>query len=136
LTEIRDLIKQNGEKRTVIFSSHILQEVEAVCSRVIIINKGEIVADFPETNGINDFRTNEFHFQVEFLYPINSEKWNEFPQISSIETNDNQRFDLTSKRDIRSEIFDFAVKNSNKIMMMKPLEKGMEEVFRELTTII
>ncbi|NLO71116.1 MAG: ATP-binding cassette domain-containing protein [Porphyromonadaceae bacterium] len=130
LVEIRNLIKEIGKNRTVLFSTHIMQEIEAVCNRVIIINKGEIVADYPDVKQLANFVGNEFQIEVEFS------DWVEnipMKSIKSIETVDNKSFRITSGKDIRNEIFDFAVASDNKILAMRLLERKIEEVFRELT---
>lgn len=133
LVEIRNLIKEVGKNRTVLFSTHIMQEIEAVCNRVIIINKGEIVADYPDVKQLSNFREKECHLEVEFLYPVEKKIFKTIKSVKSIETKDNKIFSLTAEKDIRQEIFDLAVSKNNKILVVKPLERKMEEVFRELT---
>ena len=133
LVEIRNLIKEIGKNRTVLFSTHILQEIEAVCNRVIIINKGEIVADYTDVNQISLFAENDYHLDVEFLEPFSETELKLTDGIKSVETSDNKSFRIIAKNDIREKIFDMAVKSGNKILMIKPMEKKMEEVFRELT---
>jgi ABC-2 type transport system ATP-binding protein len=130
LVEIRNLIREIGKNRTVLFSTHIMQEIEAVCNRVIIINQGEIVADYPDVKQIAHFAENEFQLEVEFLNPV--EKIS-VKSITSVETLDNKTFILSATHDIRHELFDFAVVTNNKILMLRPLERKIEEVFRELT---
>lgn len=130
LVEIRNLIREIGKNRTVLFSTHIMQEIEAVCNRVIIINKGEIVADYPDVKQIASFTENDFHFEVEFLNPVENLP---MKSIKSVETQDKKTFVLSAKEDIRQELFDFAVATNNKILTMRALERKMEEIFRELT---
>ncbi|MFV0471076.1 MAG: ATP-binding cassette domain-containing protein [Paludibacteraceae bacterium] len=133
LVEIRNLIKEVGKNRTVLFSTHIMQEIEAVCNRVIIINKGKIAADYPDVKQISTFKENEFQLEVEFLHLLEKEILQTIKPITAIETDDSKRFILTSTDDIRSEIFDIAVTTGNKILKLNPLSKKMEELFRELT---
>ena len=133
LVEIRNLIKEIGKNRTVLFSTHILQEIEAVCNRVIIINNGEIVADYTDVNQISLFAENDYHLDVEFLEPFSETELKLTDGIKSLETSDNKSFRIVAENDIRERIFDMAVKSGNKILMIKPMEKKMEEVFRELT---
>lgn len=133
LVEIRNLIKEIGKNRTVLFSTHIMQEIEAVCNRVIIISKGEIVADYADVKEISNFGKNEFHLEVEFSNKLEKVALKSIKSIKNIETTDFKYFTLTSGKDIRSDIFDLAVKTNNKILTLKPLAKRMEEVFRELT---
>lgn len=130
LIEIRSLIKEVGKDRAVLFSTHIMQEVEAVCSRVAIINKGEIVADFADVNRISQSNSGEFSLEVRFTSPVAS-MGNK--HILSASTTDNLHFTLTCDKDIRSEIFDFAVETNNKIVTLRILDRKMEELFRELT---
>ncbi len=130
LIEIRSLIKEVGKDRAVLFSTHIMQEVEAVCSRVAIINKGEIVADFADVNRISQSNSGEFSLEVRFTSPVASM---ENKHILSASTTNNLHFTLTCDKDIRSEIFDFAVETNNKIVTLRILDRKMEELFRELT---
>ena len=133
LVEIRNLIKEIGKNRTVLFSTHILQEIEAVCNRVIIINKGEIVADYTDVNQISRYAGNYYQLEVEFLKPLSEEDLKFSAGMHSVETTDSKTFRIIADTDIREKLFDLAVKSGNKILMMKPMEKKMEEVFRELT---
>jgi ABC-2 type transport system ATP-binding protein len=108
-----------------------MQEIEAVCNRVIIINKGEIVADYPDVKQIANFAGNDYHIEVEFLNPVENLP---LKSIKSAETLDKKLYRISAVKDIRQEIFDFAVANNKKILMMRMQERKMEEVFRELTT--
>ena len=130
LVEIRNLIKEIGKDRTVLFSTHIMQEIEAVCNRAIIINKGEIVADYPDVKQIANFAGDDYHIEVEFLNPVENLP---MKSIKSAETSDKKSFMISAEKDVRQEIFDFAVAKNNKILLMKMQERKMEEVFRELT---
>lgn len=130
LVEIRNLIKEIGNYHTVLLSTHIMQEIEAVCNRVIIINKGEIVADYPDVKQITNFAGNDFVIEVEFLNPVENLP---IKSIKSVETSDEKLYWISAEKDIRQEIFDFAVAKNNKILLMKMQERKMEEVFRELT---
>ena len=133
LVEIRNLIKEIGKNRTVLFSTHILQEIEAVCNRVIIINKGEIVADYTDVNQISRYAGNYYQLEVEFLKPLSEEDLKFSAGMHSVETTDSKTFRIIADTDIREKLFDLAVKSGNKILMMKPMEKKMEEIFSELT---
>ncbi|NLI72592.1 MAG: ATP-binding cassette domain-containing protein [Bacteroidales bacterium] len=130
LVEIRNLIKEIGKNRTVLFSTHIMQEIEATCNRMIIINKGEIVADYPDVKKLANFMENEFYVEVEFLNKVENLP---IKSMKSVKTTDNKIFRITAESDIRQELFDFAITTENKILMIKPLERKIEEVFRELT---
>jgi len=130
LEEIRSLIRELGKDRTVLFSTHIMQEIKAICNRVLIINKGEIVADYPDISKINLFDENNLMFEVEFL---NEAEISGIENISSVSAKGNNTYTILANKDVRGDIFDFAVKTKNKILMIKPVERTMEEVFWSLT---
>ena len=130
LEEIRNLIRELGKDRTVILSTHIMQEIKAICNRVIIINKGEIVADYPDISKISQFGENNLLFEVEFL---NVAEITGIEGINAISAKNKNTYTVSASRDIRAELFDFAVKSGNKILTMKTVERSMEEVFRSLT---
>jgi len=130
LEEIRNLIRELGKDRTVIFSTHIMQEIKAICNRVIIINKGEIVADYSDISKINLFDENNLQFEVEFL---NIAEITGIEGINAVSAKGKNTYTILASRDIRADIFDFAVKSENKILTMKTVERSMEEVFRSLT---
>lgn len=133
LEEIRSLIRETGKNKTVLLSTHIMQEIRAICNRVIVINKGEIVADYSDLSKIGAFDENRFLFEVEFLNDISSKELKKIDDISAINILNDKHFTIISTSDIRSAVFDFAVKTNNTILMIKPIERSMEEVFRELT---
>jgi ABC-2 type transport system ATP-binding protein len=130
LVEIRNLIRELGQDRTVLLSTHIMQEIKAICNRVLIISKGEIVADYPDISKINLFDDNQLLFEVEFL---NETEISEIENINSVSNKGNKIFSILATKDIRADIFDFAVKTNNKILMIRLVERSMEEVFRNLT---
>ena len=130
LEEIRTLIRELGKDRTVMLSTHIMQEIKAICNRVLIINKGEIVADYPDISQISHFDENNLQFEVEFL---NETDMSGLENISSITSKGNNVYTILASKDIRANIFDFAVKTNNKILMLRTVERSMEEVFRNLT---
>lgn len=132
LVEIRSLIKQVGKDKIVLFSTHIMQEVEAVCDRVILINKGEIVADKP----LDDFKNNNEQFiEVEFDFKVEQQF---FKKIKNLKSTQNV-FDNTwilhfeSEIDMRPNVFDFANKNGLKILSLTLKNKNLERLFQELT---
>ena len=130
LEEIRNLIRELGKDRTVILSTHIMQEIKAICNRVIIISKGEIVADYPDISKISQLDENNLQFEVEFLNPA---EITGIDGLNAVSAKDKNTYTILASRDIRAEIFDFAVKSGNKILTMKAVERSMEEVFRSLT---
>lgn len=132
LVEIRELIKSVGQEKTVFLSTHIMQEVEAMCDRVIIINKGEVVAD-KNLNEIAD-QTNQI-IEVEFDYRVEEAfllKLNAIQEVKNIHGFVyHLRFDTTI--DMRPVVFDFAHDNELKILQLSRKNKGLESMFRELT---
>jgi len=133
LEEIRSLIREIGKDKTVLLSTHIMQEIKAICTRVIIINKGEIVADYSDLSKIRAFDENSFHFEVEFSNEISQKELEKINEVSAVYRLNEKHFTIISTSDTRSAVFDFAVKTNNKILMIKPIERSMEDVFRSLT---
>lgn len=133
LEEIRSLIREIGTDKTVLLSTHIMQEIKAICTRVIVINKGEIVADYSDLSKIRAFDENSFHLEVEFLNEVGRTELEQINDVSIINPLNDKQFVLIASSDIRSAVFDFAVKTNNKILMIKEVERSMEEVFRNLT---
>ena len=132
LVEIRGLIKELGKEKTVLLSTHIMQEVEAVCDRVIIINKGEIVADKP----LKELKTsNEQVIKVTFDYKLEEQFIKRLPNIVSFKNTVENNWILIfdSKEDMRPVIFDFAQENGLKILGLNTENKDLESLFRELT---
>lgn len=130
LEEIRNLIRELGKDRTVLLSTHIMQEIKAICNRVLIINKGVIVADYPDISQISQFDENNMQFEVEFL---NDADITLLPNISSVTQSGDKRYSVLATKDIRADIFDYAVATNNKILTLTTVERSMEEVFRNLT---
>jgi ABC-2 type transport system ATP-binding protein len=133
LEEIRSLIREIGKDKTVLLSTHIMQEIKAICNRVIVINKGNIVADYSDLSKIKAFSEDSLHFEVEFAEAVQSEKLEELEYITGVEAISDKHFTLIASTDIRADIFDFATKTNNKILTIKAVERSMEEVFRSLT---
>jgi ABC-2 type transport system ATP-binding protein len=133
LEEIRNLIREIGKDKTVLLSTHIMQEIKAICNRVIVINKGEIAADYSDLSKINAFDENSFHFEVEFAKEVKLKELENLGNITAVNTISETHFSLIASADIRGIIFDFAVKTNNKILTINTIERKMEDVFRELT---
>ena len=133
LEEIRNLIREVGKDKTVLLSTHIMQEIKAICNRVIVINKGEIVADYSDLSKISAFDENSFHLEVEFSEVVQPKSIEQLKNITGVTTISDTHFALIASADVRCDIFDFAVKTKNKILIMKTVERSMEEVFRNLT---
>jgi len=134
LQEIRNLIVNIGKQKTVILSTHIMQEVEAVCDRVIIINKGKIVAD-KSTKDMKSMETNITVITVEFDKEPNKEALKKIAGVDSLEILNNKTFKLhvSTNTDIRPDVFRFAVEHSLAVLTIQKEEKKLEDVFKNLT---
>lgn len=134
LVEIRRLIKELGEEKTVIFSTHIMQEVQALCDRVVIINKGEIVAN-DNIEKLQQRASGELVTTVEFAQKILQKELEKIKQIKQIKSLGNGRWQLISEpnQDIRKEVFDFAVANELTLLELKKESFSVEDIFQELT---
>jgi len=133
LVEIRNLIKTIGKEKTVFLSTHIMQEVEAMCDRVIIINKGEIVADKKLKalrEGKDQIVVVEFDYRVEDAFLKN------LPKVKSVVNTHDFIYEITfaSQHDMRSHVFDFAHDNELKILQLNQKNASLESLFRELTS--
>ena len=133
LEEIRSLIREIGKDKTVLLSTHIMQEIKAICNRVIVINKGVIVADYSDLSKIKDFAEDSFHFEVEFSNAVSIKELDKINHISVVSKISDTHFTIIATADVRGDIYDFAVQTNNKILMIKPIERSMEEVFKSLT---
>ncbi|MBI2271700.1 MAG: gliding motility-associated ABC transporter ATP-binding subunit GldA [Bacteroidetes bacterium] len=135
LAEIRSLIKEVGREKTVMLSTHIMQEVEAICDRVIIINKGEIVAD-DKTENIQKTKGNKQIITVEFDKETSADSLKTVPGITSAKNIREQTWQLIadSEKDVRPEIFQYAVQNNLSVLTLQKEEQRLEDVFKELTT--
>lgn len=132
LVEIRQLIKNIGKDKTVFLSTHIMQEVEAICDRVIIINKGNIVADAKLTDLKGN--TNQI-IEVEFDLRIEVQLLSKLPNLVSCVNTFDFIWELTfdTNVDMRAKIFDFAHENELKILQLNLKNKNLENIFRDLT---
>lgn len=132
LVEIRELIKSIGKEKTVFLSTHIMQEVEAMCDRVIIINKGEIVTD-KYLDEIAD--ETEQIIEVEFDYRVEEAFLLKLPNVSDVKNLHGFYYQITfdTPTDMRSVVFDFAHDNKLKILQLSRKNKNLESLFRELT---
>ncbi|MEL6974764.1 MAG: gliding motility-associated ABC transporter ATP-binding subunit GldA [Bacteroidota bacterium] len=132
LVDIRKLIQTLGKEKTILFSTHILKEVEAVCDRVIIINKGKLVAD----QNIGDLQSAQDQIiEVEFDEKVDRKVLDKIPEIKSVSAVGENAFVLTFLRDKdhRSTIFDFSQNNGLKILQLNRKNQNLENVFAELT---
>ena len=133
LVEIRELIKELGKEKTVLFSTHIMQEVEAVCDRVIIIKKGKILVD----KKLSELKeNNQQTIEVTFDYKIEEQFIQRLPNVVSYKNNYDNTWYITfeSEEDMRPKIFDFAQENGLKILGLNTKNKNLETLFREVTS--
>ena len=133
IIEVRNLIKEIGKEKTVMLSTHIMQEVSAICKRVIIINKGEIVADDKESVIVSSSSGSGFSVFVEFNQPQDTDTLKKIGNIVSVSSVSGNCYLFESVEDVREDIFRYAVSNGYMILTMKQQERSMEEVFRSLT---
>ena len=133
LMEIRNVIKNAGKDKTVFLSTHIMQEVEAICDRVIIIDKGQIVAD----NKLDHLvaADKEQIIEVEFDYKIEEQIIAKLENLTSYKNTHDMTWELTfiTEKDMRPAIFDFANENGLKTLQLNQKNKNLEAVFREIT---
>ena len=132
LIEIRELIKSVGKSKTVLLSTHIMQEVEAICDRVIIINKGEIVLD----KNLKELTDDKQQIvEVEFDYRVETVALEKLPKISKVENPVGFVYHLyfSTQEDMRSKVFDFAHDNGLKILQLHQKNRTLEKLFVELT---
>ncbi|MDG5490001.1 gliding motility-associated ABC transporter ATP-binding subunit GldA [Psychroserpens sp. SPM9] len=133
LVDIRHLIKTIGQDKTVFLSTHIMQEVEAICDRVIIINKGQIVAD----KKLKDLRDDkEQTVIVEFDYRVEDAFLLKLPHAKTVKNTHDFSYEITfsTGEDMRSHVFDFAHDNQLKILQLNQKNASLESLFRELTS--
>ncbi len=134
LVDIRQLIKQLGREKTVIFSTHIMQEVQAICDRVLIINKGKLVADDP-IEQLQQRLSGETVLSVEFKEKVTAGQLKGLPNIQRVRAEGPHCWQLMTPKgvDIRAEVFRFAVANQLTLLEMKREMTSVEDVFQSLT---
>lgn len=133
IIDIRNLIREVGKQKTVILSTHIMQEVQAMCSRVIIINRGKIVADSP-TEELTSRMGGKSFVRVEFKNPVTQQQLMQLPNVEQVEKKGNTWVLRTNdKTDLREDIFRWAVSNNNVIYEMGVEARSLENVFHLLT---
>jgi len=134
IVEIRQLIKDLGTEKTVILSTHILAEVEAVCDRAIIINKGKLVADAPIQELKQQF-TGQALVTVEFAENADKNLLAKIKNVQLVKSLGKNQWQLTAPadKDIRAEVFAFAVANKLTLLELRKETYSVEEVFQQLT---
>ncbi len=134
IIEIRDLIRNLGKDKTVIFSTHIMQEVQALCDRVIIINKGEIVANDIPAN-LKNLSQEVVHITIEFKEHTEQKLLMNIDGVLHVDDLGSNSFKLTAskEKDIRPLIFKFATFQNLTLVKLNQEESSMEDIFRQLT---
>ena len=132
IIEIRALIQELGKNKTVLFSTHIMQEVEAVCDRVIIIKKGQILVD-KKLEELQDSK--QQIIEVTFNTFFDEVIFQKLSNLSSVKNTLDNNWQLTfsSSEDVRSKVFDLAQENNLKILGLTTQNKNLETFFREVT---
>lgn len=135
IVEIREVIKELGKDKTVLFSSHIMQEVEAICDRVIIINKGNIVADDTLSN-LQKGKTDKHVVLVTFKEEVPADALKEINEVSGVEQSSAVNFQLSTANpeSVRKQLMELSLKNNWNIVSLQSESNSLEEVFRNLTT--
>ena len=134
IVEIRDLIKKLGSEKTILLSTHIMQEVEAICNRVVIIDKGKIVADGKTGDLASMFSAAEM-LLVEFDRKVSLEAILGVKGVKNVTGKGNNIWEIETDQDtdVRKEIFDFAVRNQYKVLSLTKEKHSIEELFQQLT---
>lgn len=133
LIEIRKLIKEIGKEKTILLSTHIMKEVEAVCDRVIIIDKGNLVAD----KRLDELREAEEQLiEVEFDYRVEEVLLKQMPDVVSVKNSGGFVYEITfnTTKDMRPAVFDFAHDHKLKTLQLSRKNKNLESLFTELTS--
>lgn len=133
LIEIRKLIREIAKEKTILLSTHIMKEVEAVCDRVIIINKGELVAD----KKLEELREAEEQIiEVEFDYRVEEQLLQQMPNVSTVKNTGGFVYEITfgTSKDMRPTVFDFAHDNKLKTLQLSRKNRNLESLFTELTS--
>ena len=136
LVEIRSLIKQMGKEKTVIFSTHIMQEVQAICDRVVIINKGKLVAN-DDIATLQSKVRGESLVSVQFLENTSQAKLSQIKNVLNVHKLEDKRWLLSAdlSKDIRPDLFKFAVAQSLTIIELKKEVSSVEDAFQQLTAL-
>lgn len=135
IVDVRNLIKEVGKEKTILLSTHIMQEVSAICDRVIILNKGKIVVDDQESIVTATAEKNQCQFIVEFLSKCDPQFLSKIVGVKKITPINDKTFSISAENDIREQIFRESVSNNAILLTLKEKERSMEEIFRTVTQI-
>lgn len=135
IVEIREVIKNLGKNKTVLFSSHILQEVEAICDRVIIINRGNIVADDLLSN-LQKTNTGQQQVTVEFKEAVNIDDLRSLKEVNAVSQLSTFNFQLSTINPevVRKQLLELSLKNNLNIVSLQSENNTLEDIFRNLTS--
>jgi len=135
LMEIRSLIRDVGKEKLVLFSSHIMQEVQALCSRVVILDNGKLVADDP-ISALIGAGSGGMRIMVSFKNAMDVNKLKSIAGVSTVEKLKGTEYAILSEGDVdvREHVFDMAVQQGNKILSMAAEDKSIESVFQKITS--
>jgi ABC-2 type transport system ATP-binding protein len=136
IVEIRNLIQNLGKKKTVMLSTHIMQEVDAICDRILIINKGILVADDNTLDIHIKGKSNTGTLLVELMSPVSEKDFKTIVGVRKVMSLETNKFiiEFDAEKDIRQDVFNLAVKLSNVVLSLQIKEKSLEDVFAELTS--
>jgi len=136
IVEIRNLIRDAGKEKTILLSTHIMQEVEAICDRIILIDRGIIVADEAKADIYSRISKPYQVINIEFDRDINPELFLGIAGVEKADAAGAMRWKIRSdgSSDIRPAIFSFAVNNQLTVLSMQEEKSNLEEVFRQLTS--
>lgn len=137
IVEIRNLIINIGKEKTVLLSTHIMQEVEAMCNRVMIVNKGKIVAN-GQPGELKQIFSKGVTLQVTFNKTLSKEQLGVLGQLGETKQNSELTYTVTAaaeEEQLKSDVFNFAVAQQLILTEMKPLEHSLEEIFKNVTNV-
>ncbi|WP_217606987.1 gliding motility-associated ABC transporter ATP-binding subunit GldA [Chitinophaga sp. GbtcB8] len=134
LADIRQVIKNLGSNKTVILSTHIMQEVEAMCSRVIIINKGRLIADDTLQN-LQQRQAGNGYIQVTFGEPVEAAALEQLPEVTRVMGSEGNTWQLFTGNveAVRKNLLQFALINNRNILSLQSNSQSLEAIFRQLT---
>ena len=134
IIEIREVIRKLGQNKTVLFSSHILQEVEALCDRVVIINKGKLVADDRLSKLRSQNSTNSV--KVSFKEPLQQELLERLRKVKSVHKLSAQEWEIKTDEpdEVKKQLLELSLQNNWNIVSLQSENQSLEDIFRHLTT--
>jgi ABC-2 type transport system ATP-binding protein len=134
IIEIREVIRKLGQNKTVLFSSHILQEVEALCDRVVIINKGKLVADDRLSKLRSQNSTNSV--KVSFKEPLQQESLEGLRKVKAVHKLSVQEWEIQTDEpdEVKKQLLELSLQNNWNIVSLQSENQSLEDIFRHLTT--